>query len=333
MEILRTNKRGKKLSLNGYMYVVKIRLSTKIRWECWRRKIYGCKGSVYTDLQDENPDIKNEHNHPPETTGVKIVKAKNTLKDMARTSSVKPSNIISEVLENSDEATRANFPQLPTAKKMIRRQRDPEFPPVPDNINGLEIEDDSLWAKTGGENPQRYKLYDNGRNSNSRIIAFSSDKQLRCLANSDIWFMDGNFKMSPPGFIQLYVIHASLGESSIPAVFAFLEKKNQASYDELFEAINNKLTDLHLNASVEKIICDFEIAVIQSVQNVLGDVQIQGCFYHLRQSTYRKIQNLGLVERYVVLHYFFTCFNYRKLCIGLDVFLYLLVISLIILST
>ena len=40
--------------------------------------------------------------------------------------------------------------------------------------------------------------------------------------------MDENFKMSPPGFIQLYVIHASLSESSIPAVLAFLEKKNQA---------------------------------------------------------------------------------------------------------
>ena len=59
------------------------------------------------------------------------------MKEMAGTSTVKPSNVLSEVLENVDETTRANFPQLPTAIKMIRRHRNPEFPPVPDNINEL----------------------------------------------------------------------------------------------------------------------------------------------------------------------------------------------------
>ena len=297
MEVLKSNKKGKKLSLDGFMYVVKVNLPTKRRWECWRRRNEGCQGSLITDLNDENPIKKNEHSHPQETTGIKIVKAKNKMKEKAKQSSEKPANILSETLETLDDDTRANFPQFSTAKRMIRRQRDPEFPEVPASLQDLDIDDDSSWAKTGGPIPQRYKFYDNGPDTNSRILAYSSDEQLRHLANANTWFMDGNFKMSPPGFKQLYVIHASLGDSSIPVVFAFLERKNQATYDDLFQAIQDKIDELDLDANPDTIICDFEQSVIQSIQNIFGDIEIQGCFYHLTQSTYRKVQGLQMVER------------------------------------
>ena len=44
---------------------------------------------------------------------------------------------------------------------------------------------------------------------------------------------------------------------------------------------------------------DFEQAVINAMQSSFGPhVNIHGCFYHLAQSTWRKIQSLGLVQRY-----------------------------------
>ena len=95
MDMLRSNKQEKKLSLNVYMYVVKVRMSAKIRWECWRRKTYGCNGSVYTDMNDENPDKRNEHYHPPVNRDIKFGKSKDILKVMVKTSTVKPSSIIS----------------------------------------------------------------------------------------------------------------------------------------------------------------------------------------------------------------------------------------------
>ena len=110
--------------------------------------------------------------------------------------------------------------------------------------------------------------------------------------------MDGNFKMAPPGFKQLYVIHASMGESSVPVIFGFLERKNQAVYEELFEAINHQLEDMNLTLDPDKIVCDFESGVIQAINSTYGNVEIQGCFYHLCQSTWRKIQDLELVNRY-----------------------------------
>ena len=81
--------------------------------------------------------------------------------------------------------------------------------------------DDCSWAKTGGPNPQRFKFFYNGPESNSRIIAFSSDEQMRHLANSHTWFIDGNFKVSQPEFKQIYVIHAFLEERSVPVVLLF----------------------------------------------------------------------------------------------------------------
>jgi len=56
-----------------------------------------------------------------------------------------------------------------------------------------------------------------------------------------------------------------------------------------------------MNVSVDpkRIICDFESAVINAVAAVLGPhVTVQGCFYHLCQSTWRKLQDLGLATEY-----------------------------------
>jgi hypothetical protein len=43
---------------------------------------------------------------------------------------------------------------------------------------------------------------------------------------------------------------------------------------------------------------DFEKAAINAVQDVYPDAKIQGCLYHLSQNIYRKVQSLGLQERY-----------------------------------
>ena len=44
---------------------------------------------------------------------------------------------------------------------------------------------------------------------------------------------------------------------------------------------------------------DFEQAALSAVQEVLGShVHVQGCFCHLTQSTWRRIQHLGLVAAY-----------------------------------
>ena len=48
--------------------------------------------------------------------------------------------------------------------------------------------------------------------------------------------------------------------------------------------------------NIQHLVIDSEIAVINSFEQVFGnEILKQGCFFHLTQSTWRHIQNLGLV--------------------------------------
>ena len=134
----------------------------------------------------------------------------------------------------------ARLPSVETCKKTIRNQRDPEFPAVPALLQDLIIEGE--WTQTLDN--QRYLLFDNGPDAESRIIAFSSNSRLQLLLEARSWMMDGNFAMAPPLFSQLYAVRVPLGESTVAVAFAFLQHKMQSTYEELLHSYNIKCSRL-----------------------------------------------------------------------------------------
>ena len=95
-------------------------------------------------------------------------------------------------------------------------------------------------------------------------------------------------------FEQLYVIHGNVGTDRCPLLFALMQRQSRVAYEELFNFILSKS-----NADPSSITVDFETSVHQAIRTVFGnEVKIQGCFYHLTQSTWRKIQKLGLATTY-----------------------------------
>ena len=58
----------------------------------------------------------------------------------------------------------------------------------------------------------------------SRIVIFASEECLQLLSRSKTWYMDGNFKMSPKLFMQLYVIRVPLGETAVSVVYILLQR-------------------------------------------------------------------------------------------------------------
>jgi len=42
----------------------------------------------------------------------------------------------------------------------------------------------------------------------------------------------------------------------------------------------------------------FEQSMIQAIEFVFVDINIQCCYYHLSQSIWRKVQNIGLATKY-----------------------------------
>jgi len=86
----------------------------------------------------------------------------------------------------------------------------------------------------------------------------------------------------------------------ITAVYCLLEQKTTSIYEKMFKIIIDKCEEQNLFPDPRFLHVDFEKAVITSASNIFGlELEIRGCFYHLCQSTFRKIQDLGLQTAYM----------------------------------
>ena len=298
MEVITSNKGGQKILLNGYIYTKKVTRLTGIWWSCVCARTLGCKGTAKTSLVVDNPQTGMTHNHDSNAAIAEAIKAKVNMKKLAMATRESSANLVARTLTSIPEDARVEFPQESSAKKMLRRVRAGQRPPVPDSLQDLLI--DGAWATTGGDNRERFVIFDNGQAAACRIIAFASMPAMRLLATADTWFVNGNFSMAPRGFMQLYVIRVPLGTTAVSAVYALMERKSQQCYQELFQTILDYCDTVDLPApSPSTVLCDFELAVIRALRAVLPPVAaIQGCLYHLTQATWRQIQELGLSVRY-----------------------------------
>lgn len=104
--------------------------------------------------------------------------------------------------------------------KHCYRQKRGALPSEPTTLADFDVTEP--WNTTGGPNSEPFLLFDSGRQDPERVIVFASQMQLQHLAVSDKWFMDGNYKMAPSLFKQVYVIRVPLGSSAVTCVYAFL---------------------------------------------------------------------------------------------------------------
>ena len=98
---------------------------------------------------------------------------------------------------------------------------------------------------------------------------------------------------------QVYVIMATLADRAIPCAYALLEHKRQETYVELLEALEQCCTQLGAQPDPAVVVTDFESAAMKAVKQVFGSqVETHGCFFHLTQATWRRIQSEGLSTLY-----------------------------------
>lgn len=95
-------------------------------------------------------------------------------------------------------------------------------------------------------------------------------------------------------FFELYTVHASTSGIVHPCLFALLPSKTQDTYRRLFTAMKD--TEPALRPAT--VTLDFERAAINAVRESFPDAAVNGCFYHLAQSVYRRVQSSGLQDRY-----------------------------------
>ena len=88
-------------------------------------------------------------------------------------------------------------------------------------------------------------------------------------------------------------MHAEKDGFVFPCIFALLPNKKESTYNTLLR----KLLEIKPDLNPKTIMVDFEKAAINSFENNFN-VVISGCFFHLSQNIWRKIQSEGLTVQY-----------------------------------
>lgn len=294
MEIFNINGRMK-AALRGYRYTPRVASAHRRQWQCSLKNSTRCPGSLSTTLENHDPREGTAHNHGPSQAAVDAQRAKAAMANRATTGNARPTEVIAEAVRELNQGAMAMLPRASHLKKNIQNARRGSHTPL-DPINLANL----------GEIPQRYAevngqniiLLDTGANAPDRIVAVATPEMLNSLSGSNIWFGDGNFAMSPRSFRQIYVIRFEENGSYFTAVYAMLPAKNRATYERLFEAVAEACNDRG-GARVTCIKMDFEDAAMRAASAVFGrHVIFSGCFFHFTQCTWRKIQELNLVNAY-----------------------------------
>ena len=287
MEVISSNKGGQKVILDGFMYTKQVTKPNNIRWRCVQRGT-DCKGTLVTTLDLRNPQIGNRRNHDASEAKISAAKSRLRMKEQAKNSFDKPCQIFSQVAAEIDVEARTELGHEDSVKRSLRNQRLGRFPAVPDSLQNIII--DGEWAQTSGPDPQQFLINDNSPDADTPVIVFGTSEALQQLCTAYTWYMDGNYVVAPEHFCQLYVIRCPLGNTAVSTVYALLQRKSQATYELLLQAIMDKCRLLHMEPDPSTIVIDFEQAMMCAISAVLGDhITVQGCFYHLTQSTWRKI--------------------------------------------
>lgn len=187
--------------------------------------------------------------------------------------------------------------RVDSIKRSARRTKRAGAPKEPESRPSIPHPLPDAYQTTGGNDNMPFVLYDNG-SSDNRIIVFGTDAGLNLLAENDTWYMDGTFGTSPPQFEQLFVIRVHVGEIPVSAVYALLPSKCQSVYEECLNGLLDACLLRDIRPTPSTVIMDFELAIHNAVKTMLGDVDIKGCFYHLTQSTWRRVQAEGLATEY-----------------------------------
>ncbi|KAB0803766.1 hypothetical protein PPYR_00736 [Photinus pyralis] len=190
----------------------------------------------------------------------------------ARTTQETPQQILAEVVSEAHANVAALLPRKDSLKRSIRAMRKVgNMPRLPQTIDQLNIPQEFREINIDGTLHQ-FLLWDSGIEAN-RILMFGTRQNLHLLFRSEEWFADGTFSSAPALFQQLYTIHVVHGGLVIPALYALLPNKTKATYQRMLQ---------HIKAFDEE----------------FPNIEKTGCFFHLSQSVWRKVQNEGLTARY-----------------------------------
>ena len=293
-----TSIRGKsKITHNGFIYVKqKVLAQGVVCYECEKRRGSGkgateCKAKLKIK-DDVVVGSLHEHTHAPDNARIEMITTRASIKRRAEETEEPPQQILGQEMENISQAAAVQMAPIRFIRRTVRRVRQANNVPhpIPTDRATLEIPDEYRTLSSG----ENFLLFDSGSGDVSRILVFGTVRTSKIISDSRNWFTDGTFAIVPELFFQLYTVHALVSGNIIPCFYCLLPNKTQDTYRRLWNAIR----DLIPFASPSSIMMDYEKAAMNAVAQIYPNAHIQGCLYHLSQNIYRKVQSLGLQEKY-----------------------------------
>ena len=194
----------------------------------------------------------------------------------------------------------AALPSYGEVRSQLSRHRAVRCLPVPDP---LSIPDELRLTLRGRQlaegdvnHGERFLLHEA---LGGRLLVFCADSELALIHQSEFLICDGTFEMSPDTSYQLYTIHGFVRGESLPLLSALLPNKKTDTYREMFQALRTALTSRYgSHGAVHTFLTDFELAAINSIQEIFPETRVKGCSFHFRQALIRRIQLEGLTAAY-----------------------------------
>jgi MULE transposase domain len=126
-----------------------------------------------------------------------------------------------------------------------------------------------------------------------------SQRNANYLQQCSTLFIDGTFKTCPHPFKQVITLHGLYKGWVLPFAFILLKGQHAALYRQMFRHLKRcvlQMTGGELTP--RRIVSDFEIGLITSVEAAFPQARTFGCYFHFCQSIWRRVQQLGLCTAY-----------------------------------
>jgi hypothetical protein len=146
--------------------------------------------------------------------------------------------------------------------------------------------------------PKKHEDFVLVNDSESGIIMLGCEQNLKFLCSDVEIFADGTFKCCPKYFSQLYTFHDFRNGHYIQLVFCLLPSKSGECYRKMFALLQECCQKFNLSLKIETIHLDIEERMHTVVREMFPEVVIKSCRFHLGQTWWRKIQNVGLAKEY-----------------------------------
>ncbi|KAK3929145.1 PKS-NRPS hybrid synthetase [Frankliniella fusca] len=253
-----------------------------------------------------------DHDHPPAPEEGQAIRAYSRMKRAAKQHpEAPPAQILRQHMPDVPVEALPYLPERQTMKRTMNRLRQGDFPSNPKSLAELGEIPEAFRKTSSGKNFLLYDSYDDdddddeddeeaeARRRESRILVFCAKSDLKRLARADTWQLDGTFDTAPTIFAQILTIHGTVDGEILPLLYALLPDKTQASYTRVLSVVVQKCAEFRIRRPAPRlVILDFEKGLINATKQAFPDAETKLCLFHLRQSGYRKIQELGLQVAY-----------------------------------